>query len=374
MRTGRSLAASLVLLPGILQGCGRNPTRLHRDSSSRALLLDREEEKGSTVYMTGACDASAAVKVGADSVLVADDEDQKIRNYSLSRGGGPVSLTDVSGALALTDTRHGEPREVDIEAATRVGDRIYWIGSHSNSAKGKQRPNRRRLFATDLVQSGGRISLSVVGAPFTRLREQLVDWDNQSGGALKLAEAIEGDPKRIDGFNIEGLSVTPDGKRGFIGFRAPVVDGQAILVPLQNMFDLATGAASQAALGEVIRLDLGGRGVRDIACNRSGCLLIAGPAGSEGDFKLFTWSGDPANTPKARAASLAGLNPEGIVELPEGPLSPASKLLLVSDNGTTDWYGDGTRCKDLSDPAQKKFRLDRVVLGEAESKSATLRR
>src|SRR4051812_10303021 len=100
-------------------------------TSPRASDAARSDE----VLFTGACDASAAVQVSADRMLVADDEDQNIRLYSISRGGAPLAVTNVGDELNLTDVKHGEPREVDIEGAVRVGERVYWIGSHGNSRK-----------------------------------------------------------------------------------------------------------------------------------------------------------------------------------------------------------------------------------------------
>ena len=44
----------------------------------------------------------------------------------------------------------GTPKEVDIEASTRVGNRIFWLGSHSHAFNATERTNRARLFATDL--------------------------------------------------------------------------------------------------------------------------------------------------------------------------------------------------------------------------------
>lgn len=55
---------------------------------------------------------------------------------------------------------------------------------------------------------------------------------------------------------------------------------------------------------EAIELNLGGRGIRSIdrALDGSGYLILAGPSGSASaavthDFRLFTWSGDPAIAP-----------------------------------------------------------------------------
>src|SRR5262249_6707679 len=104
-----------------------------------------------TRFLTGTSDGSAAIAVDADFMFVADDENQGLRLYHRANSGLAGSTTDPSGFLNLTDLANPE---VDLEAATRVGSRIYWLGSHSNSKNGHLRPNRYRLFATDMVGSG----------------------------------------------------------------------------------------------------------------------------------------------------------------------------------------------------------------------------
>src|SRR5262249_28352287 len=62
-------------------------------------------------------------------------------------------------------------------------------------------------------------------------------------------------------------------------------------------------------------------------------------------FKLFTWdgldadgNGVPDNAPKAWNVNLAGLNPEGIVAVPAGPLKGNTVVQLLSDNGDNVYY------------------------------------
>src|SRR5262249_34472668 len=73
----------------------------------------------------GVCDASAAVALDEDHFVVADDETSAVLVYSVSEPDKPV-LIDLTQFLGPTD----ESREPDIEGAARIGDRIYWIGSH----------------------------------------------------------------------------------------------------------------------------------------------------------------------------------------------------------------------------------------------------
>src|SRR5262249_40297376 len=107
--------------------------------------------------------------------------------------------------------------------------------------------------------------------------------------------------------------------------------------------------------------------------------IIAGPPGTgdnlppPGDFKLFTWTGNPADLPQQRDAVLAGLNPEGIVEVPAGMWTPATQFQLVSDNGTNRYYGDNVEAKHLEVPQFKKFRADWIALGNVVTPAPVIR-
>src|SRR5205807_1819434 len=121
------------------------------------------------------------------------------------------------------------PREVDIEAADRVGNRIFWVGSESNSKDPAPRPNRDRIFATDLSGTGANTSLSYVGR-YDFLKEDLIAWDQSNGhglGAnylgLAASAAASVLPEAADGsgFNIEGMVFKPGSSTtAYIAFRA----------------------------------------------------------------------------------------------------------------------------------------------------------
>ena len=103
-------------------------------------------------YYYGACDASATVLLDENMILVADDEDNLLRLYSIKRKGLPIKTFPLNKFLGLTKSSHPE---ADIEACTRVGNLIYWITSHGRSKKGKWRNSRYRLFATEFKKENG---------------------------------------------------------------------------------------------------------------------------------------------------------------------------------------------------------------------------
>jgi len=79
-----------------------------------------------SVYQ-GSCDASAAVRIGADSEFVtASDEDYILRVYDSRQPGLPSLSFDLTTFLEPDDATKGP----DIEGAARIGDCGYWITSH----------------------------------------------------------------------------------------------------------------------------------------------------------------------------------------------------------------------------------------------------
>lgn len=323
-----------------------------------------------TRFHTGGSDASTAIALDDTLMLVAIDEDQTIRLYDRTQSGLPLKSFDLTSALGLVGND-----EVDIEASTRVGDRIYWLGSHSNESDGDLSANRYRVFATDLSGSGLNTTLTVVGF-YSGLRADLIAWGDANGYNLS-ASAAEGnlpeDPE-LDGFNLEGLTIAPDGTTAYLAFRAPSVPTsdrtRALIAPVTNLSDLITGAATTATLAAPIELDLGGRGIRSIERNASGeYLIVAGPADSATgvppkDFRLYRWTGQPTDAPTLLEADLTALNAggsfEAIVSLPND-LTAGGTLQLLVDNGDTDWYGTGAESKDLADNIQK-FRSELITL------------
>jgi predicted extracellular nuclease len=331
----------------------------------------------STRFFTGASDASTAVAIDSQFMLVADDENQVLRLYDRGNSGLPIAGFDFTTSLALSDTSAGLPREVDLEASLRVGDRIYWLGSLSNSSSGDFRPNRNRLFATDLSGSGATTSLSYVGR-YDNLKADLISWGDANDYNFTASAAPGVLPEAADGsgFNIEGLTIAPNGTTAYVAFRAPEVPtasrAKALIAPITNFADLVTGLATTASIGAAIELDLGGRGIREIKRSSGGdYLIIAGPADTATgtapkDFRLYSWTGNGADAPVLRSADLttllAGGSFESIVDLPAS-LSSSSQIQLLVDNGDTDFYNNGTAAKELNQNNFKKFRGELLTLG-----------
>jgi hypothetical protein len=328
---GKYLGLSVPLL-GLLAGPGAAPPGL-----------------SPPIAHSGMCDASAAVALGADLFVVANDEDNILRVYRRDEAGGPVASFPLD---AFLDLEPDHP-EADIEGAARVGDRIYWITSHGRNKEGKKRPNRRRFFATDVREAGGTILLTGVGTPY---KDLLKDLERESDlDTFHLDEAAGRAPESEDGLNIEGLAATPQGHL-LIGFRNPLRKGRALLIPLKNPDGIIRG--EKAKLGKPISLDLGKRGVRSIEYGpaRGQYLIVAGAPDDRGDFRLYRWSGDADDPPGRREGiEFGGLNPEALFFAPEGG---RERVHVLSDDGGQ--LVDGRECKGL-DEGHRRFRGARAT-------------
>jgi predicted extracellular nuclease len=338
-------------------------------------------------FLTGASNASTAIAIDAQYMLVGDDENQALHLYDRTNSGLAINSFDYTSSLGLTDTSGGLPREVDIEASAQLGNRIYWLGSQSNTdPAGNNRPNRDRIFATDKAGSGNAITLSYAGR-YDFLREDIIAWDVNNGhgkGAnfygLAASAATGVSSKANNGYNIEGLEFAPDNSTAYVAFRAPQEPTgsrtKALIVPVTNFTSLlnASGGGTQgtATFGAPIELDLGGRGIREIRKNANNqYVIIAGSAGAEGaapnDFQLYTWTGVATDAPVFRTANLSALNVggsfESIVEVPTN-LTSTSQLQLLIDNGDTVFYNDGTIAKNVNANFQKS-RSEIVTLGNS---------
>jgi hypothetical protein len=329
------------------------------------------------IWHTGTSDGSTAINITPELMLVGDNENNVVRLYDRYRSGAPSKEFDWQVDLGLSPQEHGE---VNIEASTRSGNRIYFCGAHSNSNLAESRTNRNRIFAVDLSGTGLNTGLTYVGR-YDHLKDDLLKWDstnchgkgtNYYGLAASAADAVN--PKAPDGFNIEGLSMAPgSASAAWLGFRAPIVPvtnrTYALIIPVLNYTALSSsgGLPGSAVFGAPIELDLYGRGIRSMEGTSNGFIICAGPPGDvqeyPNDFKLYTWTGNPEDAAQQRDADLSGLQPEGIVELPAVPWTAESQIQLISDNGTTIPYDDGIPNKKLSVTAFRKFRSDWVTLG-----------
>lgn len=326
---------------------------------------------------TGMCEPSGAVAFPEGSFgqmfVVANDEDNIVRVYAADHPGGPLNLPtgDLNKHLGLDP--NDENDKVDVEGATWLNGKIYWIGSHSRSgSKGKLREARSQFFSTTLKGAGTAIELK----PSSSSHKLLAAF-----AALNpvLASAIQlGVPEkkslspREKGFNIEGLTADADGKSMLLGLRNPLsAKNEALLALLANP-EAVADKGEEPILSELIPLDLGGRGVRSIeySVGAKAYFIAAGPAADDppagvGKFALYRWSGDRQERPQLLAElATAFANLKGLDDFHAEAMfidATGRKLHLFSDDGDRP-MPDGGICQDLGDKAKQSFRSVVITL------------
>ncbi len=290
----------------------------------------------------GMCDASAGIELSHNSFVVACDEDNLLRVYRTDKAGPPVRQFDLAAMWQFPD----KSLETDLEGAARMGDRIFWIGSHGLSKAGKLRSNRRCFLVTDIIATNGDVTLKPVGQPCFSLLNDLIGDDRFKPFQLDAASQLA--PKEPGGLNIEGIAATPDGQL-LIGFRSPIPTAKTLLIPLLNPNKVIEG--TPARFGDPILLDLDGLGIRDIVRYEETYLIMAGPYHGGSGFKLFRWDG-PGKAPNpVRIDGLNQYHPEGLIVYSR---FGSARVQVLSDDGAR-MVGD-CACKDLKDAQKQTFR------------------
>jgi hypothetical protein len=330
----------------------------------------------------GASDASASVALGEDMFVMADDENNILRVYKIG-GASPVYSYDVSEFLKIEQ----DHPEADIEGATMIGRRVYWITSHGRNKDGKVRPSRYRFFATDVEVKDGKVAIQPVGKPCKTLVPTMLavralrDLELHKAAGLGLTDLSNKELERLapknEGLNIEGLSASADGKTLYIGFRNPrPVDkltgrAAALVVPLNNPADVIE-QGDAPVFGDPILWDLGGLGVRSMEYStlHKAFFLVAGAPDETSEFTLYRWSGRNDQQPEIlKQMSQSNFGPEALIPFPNSQM-----LLLLSDDGTLPVsVADPSQCvegelnpdgtcpnKFLLNPDSKTFRAIRL--------------
>jgi len=330
----------------------------------------------------GMSDASAAVAVGEDMFIVADDENNVLRIYKATAGPQRAQAETVPlFSYDLTDFLSIEPEhpEADVEGVTMVADRIYWITSHGRNKDGKMRPNRYRFFATTIKAENDNVTIHPLSTPCRTLVHELIRTNTVrhlgldkatrfDATNLKKKEREKLAPKE-QGLNIEALCASTDGKTIYIGFRNPRPYDKALVVPLKNA-EAVIERATEPIFGEPILWDLNGLGIRSMEYSpyHKAYFIVAGPHDERQTFALYRWSGKedaPPTLVRQLAWQDSKFSPEALI-----PFRNSPRFLLLSDDGALpirirdrsecmeDELNDDGTCpnKFLIDPKKKTFR------------------
>ncbi len=209
----------------------------------------------------------------------------------------------------------------DMEGITFDGSWFYVVGSQSKNTgfdgdglvRFKFDPASRRVTHVERIQ-------------------ELKAWLAENVSELRGTERLIGDHV----LNIEAIAWDPVGRRLLLGLRAPVVDDQALIVPVRLIDpDAPLSRENIAADGPAVRIDLGGDGIRSLEYDPSlkAFRLITGATLNEEtrDFRIVEWNGKSGAPVRDIALYSRNVKPEGITR---ADLHGRSTSVIVFDVGT----------------------------------------
>ena len=257
-----------------------------------------------TAFSGGTFEASGVVHVpGTNSVLFVDDgRPNEIFWLQLGedrKQAGAIKTIDLATSI------------IDLEGITTDGTYFYVVGSQSK-AKGADQAGLARFTFDAATQR-------VVGTQAaTRLKKFLAENVAELRG-------MENTKYNDGGINVEGVAWDPQNKRLLLGLRSPVVDGNALVVPLKLRDPKADLSFDNLEVEgrKAIRIPLGGAGLRSIEYDnsRKAFFLItgAGPNNEKLDFKTWEWSGNAEATGLREISTFdRRLKPEGLTRVANG--------------------------------------------------------
>lgn len=254
-----------------------------------------------TAFSGGKFEASGVAQVpGTDAVLFVDDGRPK-EVFLMPLGedrkqAGAIKPIDIATSI------------IDLEGITTDGRYFYVVGSQSKSRGADQAGLARFTFDAATQRAAGTEAAS-------GLKKFLSD-------SVAELHGMEKTKYNDGGINVEGIAWDPVNTRLLLGLRSPVVDGQALIVPLKFRDPKAALSFENLEVegGKAIRLSLAGGGIRSIEYDqeRKAFFLItgAGPNSEKMDFKIWEWSGN-GQGPTLREMNTFDrrLKPEGITRV-----------------------------------------------------------
>jgi hypothetical protein len=257
-----------------------------------------------TSFAGGTYEASGVAHVpGTDGVLFVDDgRNDEIFWMRLTQGrmqAGKIEPVKLGVSV------------VDLEGITTDGSHFYVVGSQSKSKSSE--------------------AAGLVRFKFDAATRSAADIEVVSGLKRYLAENVSelrglAETKYKDGgINIEGVAWDPNEQRLLLGLRSPIVDGNALVVPLRLVDPRGPLALTNVQVegSRAICLPLSGAGIRSIEYDeRSKAFFLisgAGPDNEKMEFRLWEWDGNTTSpTLREKGVYERKLKPEGITRVTSG--------------------------------------------------------
>jgi hypothetical protein len=220
--------------------------------------------------------------------LVVADEVTDLGNVVQAFEKDGADFRAVSNGLTVLDTPAGQVEEMDLEGIAVDGQTVFVLGSHSSrrkkvDAQKAYAKNRTAFMSPPEAQPARdvllRFDLDAAGKAGPIERTSLRGFLN----ATEPFKSFRAMASKENGIDAEGLAVSDH--KLYVGFRGPVLRGNFTPI-LRCQFGSPIGAP------EVLFVNLGGRGVRDLARVEGGLLVLAGPVGDgPGSCRLYLWDG-----------------------------------------------------------------------------------
>jgi hypothetical protein len=273
----------------------------------------------------------ALVDAEPNGALVLDDALARLRSGPLQPLPAEALATQLKGKIEIQDVE---------DAAWDGRGELFLAGSHARNPLGESPEARYRLARLRFDATGKLLEARQSDALLHAIQIDVPF----------LADAIRRTPARA-GLNIEGLAFTPDGTL-LVGLRSPTITestprphgGQedAVVLRITNPDALFDDPPQPAQLGETVKLDLRGQGIRGMAWDpgRKGVWLLAGlsvepthPVTSP--WALWFWD---QKTP-ARRAALPGdirlVSPEAVATT---QIDGNPQLLIIDDGAPSSRF------------------------------------
>lgn len=250
----------------------------------------------------------ALVADGPNGVFVLNEGVERLRS----------GRTEVAASESLAGTLQGKIRLEDLEDAAWDGvDELFLTGSHARDPFGESPEARYRLARLRFDATGKLLEASQTDALLQAIQTDVPF----------LADSIRRTPAR-SGLNVEGLAFTPEGHL-LIGLRAPTITestprphgGQedAVVLRIKNPDGLFEKPGQTAILGDTVKLDLRGQGIRGMAYDRErkGVWILSGLSAEPthpvtGPWALWFWDEKGSARAAVVPEDLELKNPEAV--------------------------------------------------------------
>lgn len=180
--------------------------------------------------------------------------------------------------------------------------------------------------------------------PRTRRADRVERIQGLKAWLAENVSELRGTERRVgnDALNIEGLAWDPGGRRLLLGLRSPIVDGQALVIPIKMTDPTASFSGENLEVdGATIRLRLNGAGIRslehDERTNTFRLIAGASPNDENREFRVVEWNGNPGSPLRDIARFSRRLKPEGITR---AALDGRPVSVIVFDVGRFAVIGD----------------------------------